>query len=73
MSALPVKKQVEIYHFVKFMKIKSKPLHNKFSKSNPLLKKNKRSLKRSSILGIIGLGSSGYSDISLHHDTYLYE
>jgi len=60
MSALPVNKQAEVYSFAKYRRERSK-------------KKATKKKKTTSVLDIIGLGESGHSDISINHDTYLYE
>lgn len=60
MEVLPEEKQAEVYNFAKFLKTKSK-------------NNTKRSIKKISILDLIGIGESGYTDIALNHDKYLYE
>jgi hypothetical protein len=73
MTALPTEKQVEVYDFAKFLKKNFKPIHKNSFKKNLSNKKYIKSVNKSSILDIIGIGASGCSDISLHHDKYLYE
>ena len=60
METLPTEKQVEVYDFVKFLKNKTKTQ----------IKTNK---KTTSIFDLFGLGESGCSDVSINHDSYLYD
>jgi len=60
MGALPPEKQIEVYDFATYLRDKNK-------------KNVKKSIKKTSILKLIGIGDSGCSDISKNHDKYLYE
>jgi hypothetical protein len=61
MAKLPEQKQAEVYDFAKFLRISTKDVVAK------------KSLKKASILKLVGIGSSGKNDIALNHDKYLYE
>ncbi len=61
MEKLPSEKQVEVYDFAKFLKASTNAM--------TATKKN----KKTSVLDIIGIGTSGVGDIALKHDKYLYE
>ena len=60
MEVLPEEKQAEVYDFAKFLKTTSK-------------NNTKRTVKKTSVLELIGIEESGYTDIALNHDKYLYE
>ena len=60
MESLPAEKQVEVYDFAKYLKKRTKSTVRKIT-------------KKASILKLVGIGKSGCSDISVNHDTYLYE
>jgi hypothetical protein len=61
MATLPAQKQAEVYDFAKFLRINAKDIAVN------------KSFKKASVLNLVGIGSSGKSDIALNHDKYLYE
>ena len=61
MTQLPEEKQLEVYDFVNFLRTSTKMIQPK------------KVSKKTSLLKLIGIGSSGKTDISLNHDKYLYE
>ena len=61
MATLPEQKQAEVYDFAKFLHVNTKDVVAK------------KPFKKASVLKLVGIGSSGKSDIALNHDKYLYE
>jgi hypothetical protein len=60
-SDLPVKKQAEVYHFVKLIKSEKK------------LKHTGKNSKGASVFDLFGSATSKVTDASINHDQYLYE
>lgn len=60
-SELPVAKQAEVYHFVKFIKNETK------------IKHTVKTTKGASVFDLFGSATSKVTDASINHDQYLYE
>ncbi len=60
-SELPINKQVEVYHFAKFIKSETK------------IKNTGKSSKRASVFDLFGTATSRVIDGAANHDKYLYE
>jgi len=70
LATLPRKKQEEVYDFARFLKTASRGTapRRKAPSTTAAKRKNK-----DSILDLIGIAESGYTDISVNHDKYLYD
>ena len=64
-AELPADKQLEVYDFVQSVRCRYK--------KSPKSAKVSKIQTKDSLLGIIGIGDSGRSDIAANHDKFLYD